>query len=573
MSNGTRAGKAYVELGIQNNLRRGLAQAEGTLKSWGAKLATAGSIAVGASAAGLSVFGGMAKSFADAGSQVYDLSKRTGISAESLSAMKYAAEQNGSSLQTVAKSMGVVNRLSAQLASGNKGAANTLKQLGINSKEFLAASPEQRFGMIADGLNAIQDEGIRAGMAMKVLGKGGAELLPMLEGGSAGIKALTDKARELGIVITDEGAAKADALGDSWDSLGSVFQGVMLRIGDAVAGPLTQLIDIMTPIVASIGQFVSANQGMVLGIVAGIAAFGAIGGVLVAAGVALTTAGIAVGALVSGFGILVSFITFLVSPLGIFVALIAGGVGYLLAFTDAGNWLVDTLSSGFTDLFGIFKGTFGAIVDALSAGQLELAGKVAFAGFNAAVLSGYATFQSIWSGFKVWFVNLMVDGLNAVVGKFREYLLQIAAMLQRSGFNDLAQVIGGGALFSDRIAKVTKESFAAQENESVKQAQADAKLAAEELARLKTEATVAKDEAARAKLEQTQNNLGVPAIAGMSFGGGGVTSGAFLASAAANLGNTGTSIAVQQLAAMQAGNKTLEEIRDKIDEQELEFGA
>jgi len=573
MSNGAKAGEAYVLLGIKNNLKRGLAQAEGTLKSWGASLATAGSVAVAAAGAGLGVFTGMAKGFADAGSEVYDLSKRTGVSAESLSAMKYAAEQSGSSLGTVAKSMGVVNKLTASLASGNKGAAKTMQQLGIDSKAFIAATPEQRFGMIADALNGIQDQGVKAGMAMKVLGKGGAELMPMLEGGSAAIKEATDKARELGLVISDEGANKADALGDSWDTLGATFSSLSLKIGEAVAGPLTQLIDIVVPLVAEAGKFIAANQGLVVGIMAGIAAVGAIGAAMVAFGVTLTVAGVALGAIVSGFGMLVGLVTFLLSPMGIFIALMAGAVAYFLVATDAGNKLTTDLYNGFSDLLGIFKTTFGGIVDALSAGQFGLAGQIAMAGFNAAILKGYAIFQGIWGDFKVWFVNMFVDALNAVIGKTKDFLLSIAKMLDDAGAHGAANTLGTIAHFHNTVAEYSKQENAKQTNADVEQAQKDAEAAQKELARLTEQAAVAKEEARAQKESAAAATVGLPQFGGLSFGGTGSSGGAFLASAAALLGNTPTTIAEQQLAAINAGNAKLDDIKDSLDNLGLEYGS
>jgi len=573
MSNGAKAGEAYVLLGIKNNLRRGLAQAESTLKSWGASVSMAGAAVTAAAGAGLGVFTGMAKGFADAGSEVYDLSKRTGVSAESLSAMKYAAEQNGSSLQTVAKSMGVVNKFTAQLAAGNKGAAKTMQQLGIDSKAFIAATPEQRFGMIADALNNIQDEGIRAGMAMKLLGKGGAELLPMLAGGSKGLEVLTNQARDLGIVISEEGAAKADALGDSWDTLGSVFKGVTLRIGDAVAGPLTQLIDIVIPIVAEVGKWISANQWLVTGILAGVVAVGAIGAAMVAFGATLTVAGVALGAIVSGFGMLAGLVTFLLSPMGIFIALMAGAVAYFLVATDAGNKLTTDLYNGFSDLLGIFKTTFGGIVDALSAGQLGLAGQIAMAGFNAAILKGYAIFQGIWGDFKVWFVNMFVDALNAVIGKTKDFLLSIAKMLNDAGAKSAAGTLATIAHFHNTVAEYAKDENKKQTNADVEQAQKDAEAAQKELARLSEQAAVAKEEARAQKEAAAAATVGLPQFGGLSFGGTGSSGGAFLASAAALLGNTPTTIAEQQLAAINAGNAKLDDIKDSLDNLGLEYGS
>ena len=49
------------------------------------------------------------------------------------------------------------------------------------------------------------------------------------------LNAFIDRARELGIVITGEEAAKADALGDAWDDLKPVFSAITFQTGAALS--------------------------------------------------------------------------------------------------------------------------------------------------------------------------------------------------------------------------------------------------------------------------------------------------------------------------------------------------
>lgn len=203
-ADGVKAGRAYVELSVKDKIGQGLKRAKERLAAWGQGLAAVGT---GVSAFSGSILGGLGaavRRFADVGSELNDMSTATGVSAETLSALGYAAKQTGVDLGALHLGLRGMAKFTALVASGSKGAAKTLDQLGISAGAFMAAKPEQRLALLADGLRNVPDPGLRAALAMKTLGKSGEALLPMLAEGSAGLNAFIARANELGIVITDE---------------------------------------------------------------------------------------------------------------------------------------------------------------------------------------------------------------------------------------------------------------------------------------------------------------------------------------------------------------------------------
>ena len=83
---GIRAGAAYVELFVQDNrLTRGLAAAAAKLKAFGAGITGLGTQLLGIGVALATPFALAAKLFADMGSELVDMSQRTGVSVEALS--------------------------------------------------------------------------------------------------------------------------------------------------------------------------------------------------------------------------------------------------------------------------------------------------------------------------------------------------------------------------------------------------------------------------------------------------------------------------------------------------------
>lgn len=198
------------------------------MKGVGIGLAAVGTAAVGAGI-------GAVKSFADAGSEIYDMSKKTGASAQFLSEWKYMAEQSGASLGSVDTA---IKRMQASVMSGNKEWAD----YGINLESLKGLPVEEQFQMITDALMEMEDPSQRAAMAMSVFGRSGTELLPVLSEGKAGMEAMQARARELGVTFTDETAAQADELGDSLGDVQKSMQGLMNEIAKALLPAIKPLI-------------------------------------------------------------------------------------------------------------------------------------------------------------------------------------------------------------------------------------------------------------------------------------------------------------------------------------------
>ena len=90
---GIRAGEAFVELFADDSrLVKGLKKASARLKGWGESVTAAGKSMLAGGGAILGALAGSAKVFADMGSELSDMSTRTGVSVEALSELGYAAK-------------------------------------------------------------------------------------------------------------------------------------------------------------------------------------------------------------------------------------------------------------------------------------------------------------------------------------------------------------------------------------------------------------------------------------------------------------------------------------------------
>lgn len=171
---------------------------------------------LGAAATGAALF---ARSLADTvgrGGRLADLSAQTGIAAESLQRLQYAAELNGNTIEQMA---GAVNILQRNLAN----APEKFERWGLSVERLTALRPEQQLAAISEAIRGMDSPTQQAAAAMEMLGRSGAQLLPTLKSNMA---ALADEADRLGAVMGDETVAAADALGDATTKLDKAWVGL-----------------------------------------------------------------------------------------------------------------------------------------------------------------------------------------------------------------------------------------------------------------------------------------------------------------------------------------------------------
>ncbi len=204
-------------------------------------IAAAAILAILALAGGVILVGfALGKSFSDAGSELHDMAEETGLTAEELSVLKLAADGAGSSLDKVAGTFQKYLKNINEAAGGNKEAAHTFKQLGIDAVAGNKSSVnalEQLF----KALSKIPPGAEQVNAAVKAAGKSGADLIPVINQAGGSFEAFKKKAEELGAVISTDAANKADEFGDTLGELSAVVTGLKNQIG---AGLLPTLIEL-----------------------------------------------------------------------------------------------------------------------------------------------------------------------------------------------------------------------------------------------------------------------------------------------------------------------------------------
>lgn len=109
------------------------------------------------------------------------LSERTNASAEALSALVGVAKLSGTSSDDLATGLQKVAKSAIEAENGGKKAAASYAAIGISTDELRNKKPDEIFKLVADRLALYQDGTEKSVVAQNLLGKSGANLLPVMK--------------------------------------------------------------------------------------------------------------------------------------------------------------------------------------------------------------------------------------------------------------------------------------------------------------------------------------------------------------------------------------------------------
>jgi hypothetical protein len=418
-----KAGRAYVEIFTDNNpLVRGLKGAQGLIGGWGAGLRSLGTkVLAPLSLAGITGVAGLAalgSTIGEIGGQVDDMAQRTGLTAEAVSELGHAAQMSGTDLQTVEGGLTKMQRLLAEAAGGSKSARKELAGLGLSAEQLAGMSPDEQMAAFAESISSIADPAARTNAAIGVFGKSGQKLLPMLADGASGLAAMRQEARDLGISMSGEDAAAANELGDTIDKLKASLKAAAFNIGAAFAPALTAAATWLAKGAGQAARWVRDNRGLILAAIAGAAAIAGLGVALWGVGAVLGLISAGFGALVTLGGALGAALAFLVSPVGLVIAALIGVSVWLLRTTNIGQTALSWLGSAWGALAGDATTAWGAIVNAVKAGDLQSAFAVGMAFLRLQWVRATNFLESKWLDFRELFVETWAQAQGNVATLF-----------------------------------------------------------------------------------------------------------------------------------------------------------
>lgn len=218
----------------------------------------------------------LGKSAIQLGSDLSDASKKFGVSASELSALQYVAKLSGVEFADLGGAFKFLSKAIAESQNPASDAAIAFKAMGINVRDANGnLKPTNALFMeLADAFAGMKDGANKTALAMAIFGRSGANILPVMADGAAGINKLKVEAKSLGATLTEEEIANLDAYGDAIDRIGMVAKStagrLMMDMGDASKWLFRQN-DIALNLVGKLNKAVSGGpSGVVQGKIADI---------------------------------------------------------------------------------------------------------------------------------------------------------------------------------------------------------------------------------------------------------------------------------------------------------------
>jgi len=219
----------------------------GSLRSINGLLAGLGAaVSIG----GISAF---VKQSIDAADSMSKLSQKSGVAVESLVELNYAASLSDVSTEGLATGLRKLSQNMAEAAKGSKEQAAAFAAVGVNVQNLDGSlkGADEVLKELATRFSNFKDGPEKAALAIELFGKQGAELIPLLNGGAAGLSEMADEARSLGVVFGADLAKNAETFNDNLTRIQASSQGA----ATAIAGQLLPTLNLLTQ------EFIAAKDG------------------------------------------------------------------------------------------------------------------------------------------------------------------------------------------------------------------------------------------------------------------------------------------------------------------------
>jgi hypothetical protein len=434
-------GALRVNLGLDSaEFQSGMKGAQSDTEKFASALKTGFAAAAAAAAAGLAAVSVAVRQNLNSFDELSKTSQKIGIPVEELSKLKYAADLSGVSMEGMQTAVGKLSKNMVAASGGTGKMAETFKALGINIKNSDGSlrSSSVILTELSDRFASMPDGAQKTALAMQLLGKSGADLIPMLNGGSDALGGLLNEAKMFGLEVSTETARMAEAVNDNFARVSYAISGLGVQLTATLAPILLQVSNAM---VAMAETFISALQylpqvaeavtvvGGALAIAFSPAILAAVGNLTIAIGVGMVGA---VRALTAAM---------LANPLGAFAVAVASAITAAYYFRDEIQKAIGL------DVVGIAKDAANLIIGSFVAAFED-------------IKFVWEQFPNIIGAAVVGATNLVIEAVNTMIdGAKRAVNDLISALNYIPGVDISGLSVGGDAIgkmdnpYADALSK------------------------------------------------------------------------------------------------------------------------
>jgi hypothetical protein len=202
----------------------------------GLMAAGAAAVAIGTTVATLT------QQAADYTDKLGKMAQQIGMTTEQLSSYSLAASLSDISTEEFGKSVSLLSRKMVDAASGNEEATKSFAQLGISVKNANGSlkTSDQVLEEIADKFAGAKDSATKTALAMDLMGRSGASMIPLLNGGAKEIQNIRTEAQRMGLVFSQDAFKAAEQFNDAQTRIGQSLIGLRQQIGQTIISLVNQ---------------------------------------------------------------------------------------------------------------------------------------------------------------------------------------------------------------------------------------------------------------------------------------------------------------------------------------------
>jgi hypothetical protein len=247
---------------FETDMNRASKTAQKRLKEVEKTAKQVGAAAGVALAAAAGIFGAAIKNAIDRADELSKTAQKIGITTEALSTLSYAAKLADVDLGQL---QGGLSRLTKFQDDASKGAERNIalfERLGIEFKntDGTLRDTGEVFRDFADRLSKLPDGADKSAIALEAFGRSGANLIPLLNSGADGIQKLEDRARRLGLELSERAGKDAEELNDRLSDLWSVVDGLAFTVAQDLLPDIIDLTDALAETIREGGGMVEVGR-------------------------------------------------------------------------------------------------------------------------------------------------------------------------------------------------------------------------------------------------------------------------------------------------------------------------
>ena len=176
----------------------------------------------------------LAKKTADYADIIDKTSQRMGMSAQATQEWKFVGEQLGVELTSLERGLSRFQKRVGEADDGLASAKRAFETLNIEIQDSAGnlRNMDDLFPATIKKLAEMEDVTKRNQLAMELFGRGGKELIPILNQSSGNIEDLTEKAHELGIVMDDDAIGAGVEWTDTLHEITEAGKGLFRQLGN-----------------------------------------------------------------------------------------------------------------------------------------------------------------------------------------------------------------------------------------------------------------------------------------------------------------------------------------------------